>query len=177
VQDSVYLAQTIDLTRSDPDYYALNLGSTVLGGGFYSTRLSVELRKRAGLVYSVGSDVQAGRNRTVYFVDYACDPQNVSKAARIVAREIKDMQTAPVPESELARSKALLLRQIPLEESSVDDIARGIIVRRDLNLPINEPTVAARRYITLTPGQVQAAFQKWMRPDDLVRLSQGPAPQ
>jgi zinc protease len=177
VQDSVYLAQTIDLTRSDPDYYALNLGSTVLGGGFYSTRLSVELRKKAGLVYTVGSDVQAGRNRTVYFVDYACDPQNVSKAARIVAREIRDMQTIPVPDSELARSKALLLRQIPLEESSVDDIARGFLQRRDLDLPIDEPTTAARRYIDLTPAQVQAAFQKWMRPDDLVRLSQGPEPQ
>jgi zinc protease len=177
VQDTVYLAQTIDLTRSDPDYYALNLGSAVLGGGFYSTRLSVELRKKAGLVYSVGSDVQAGRNRTVYFVNYACDPQNVSKAARIVAREIRGMQTAPVPESEFARSKALMLRQIPLEESSVDDIARGLLQRRDLDLPLDEPTLAARRYVALTPSQVQAAFQKWMRPDDLVRLSQGPAPQ
>jgi zinc protease len=177
VQDSVYLAQTINMTRSDPDYYALNLGSTVLGGGFYSTRLSVELRKKAGLVYSVGSDVQAGRNRTVYFVDYASDPQNVSKAARIVAREIRDMQTAPVPQSELARSKALLLRQIPLEESSVDNIARGFILRRDLDLPVDEPTLAARRYVTLTPTEVEAAFQRWMRPDDLVRLSEGPPPQ
>ncbi|HEY4115090.1 MAG TPA: pitrilysin family protein [Rhizomicrobium sp.] len=176
VQDSVYLAQTIDMTRSDPDYYALNLGSTVLGGGFYSTRLSVELRKKEGLVYTVGSDVQAGRNRTVYFVDYACDPQNVTKAARIVAREIKDMQTTLVPQTELDRSKALLLRQIPLEESSIDDIARGFLERRDLDLPVDEPTIAARRYIDLTRVQVQAAFQKWMRPDGLVRLSQGPEP-
>jgi zinc protease len=177
VQDSVYLAQTIDLTRSDPDYYALNLGSTVLGGGFYSTRLSVELRKKAGLVYSVGSSVQAGRNRTVYFVDYACDPQNVSRAAGIAAREVKEMQTTPVPDAEFARSKALLLRQIPLEESSVDDIARGFLQRRDLDLPIDQPSIAARRYIDLTPAQVEAAFQKWMRPNDLVRLSQGPEPQ
>jgi zinc protease len=148
----------------------------VLGGGFYSTRLSVELRKKEGLVYTVGSDVQAGRNRTVYFVDYACDPQNVTKAARIVAREIKDMQTTLVPQTELDRSKALLLRQIPLEESSVDDIARGFLERRDLDLPIDEPTTAARRYIDLTPAQVQTAFRKWMRPDGLVRLSQGPEP-
>jgi zinc protease len=126
---------------------------------------------------AAAANPKAGRNRTVYFVDYACDPQNVLKAARIVAREIRGMQTAPVPETEFARSKALMLRQIPLEESSVDDIARGLIQRRDLNLPIDEPTLAARRYIDLTPSQVQAAFQKWMRPDDLVRLSQGPAPQ
>ena len=31
VQDSVILAQTVPLTRSDPDYYALDLGTAVLG--------------------------------------------------------------------------------------------------------------------------------------------------
>jgi zinc protease len=34
--------------RSHPDYYALQLGSAVLGGSFYSTRLSIDLRKNAG---------------------------------------------------------------------------------------------------------------------------------
>ena len=66
VQDNVILAQNLALTRSDPDYYALELGSAVLGGGFYSTRLSIELRKNTGLVYSVGSTLQAGRTRGAY---------------------------------------------------------------------------------------------------------------
>ena len=43
VQDSVDLVHTLGLTRSDPDYYALSLGNAVLGGGFYSTRLSNDL--------------------------------------------------------------------------------------------------------------------------------------
>ena len=36
------------MKRSDPDYYALVLGNSVLGGGFYSARLSIDLRKNAG---------------------------------------------------------------------------------------------------------------------------------
>ena len=87
------------------------------------------------------------------------------------------MQSAAVGADELLRVKALLLRQIPLAEASVDGIAHGLIERRELNLPLDEPAIAARRYIELTPEQVQAAFQKWMRPDDLVRVTQGPAPQ
>ncbi|MGH8259619.1 MAG: M16 family metallopeptidase, partial [Steroidobacteraceae bacterium] len=59
VQDNVLLAQTLGLTRSSADYYALNLGSAVLGGGFYSTRLSIQLRKNTGLVYSVGSMLES----------------------------------------------------------------------------------------------------------------------
>jgi zinc protease len=177
VQDSVVLAQTIPITRSHPDYYALELGSAVLGGSFYSTRLSIDLRKNAGLVYSVGSDVNAGRTRGNYFVQYASDPQNVLKAHQIIVQELKKMQDEPVTADELQRVKALMLRQIPLGESSVGGIARGLAGRWDLDLPLDEPTLAARRYIALGPAEIQAAFKKWLRPDDLVRISQGPAPQ
>jgi predicted Zn-dependent peptidase len=170
-------AEDLDVTRADPDFYALELGSAVLGGGFYSTRLSIDLRKNAGLVYSVGSSLQVGRTRGAYFVQYACDPQNVSKAANIVVQELKNMQSTPVTTDELSQVKALLLRRITLSESSVEDIARGLIERRELDLPLDEPTLAARHYIELSGTQVQKAFQTWIRPDDLVRVTQGPSPQ
>jgi zinc protease len=177
VQNSVVLAQTMAISRSHPDYYALELGSAVLGGSFYSTRLSIDLRKNAGLVYSVGSDLNAGRTRGNYFVQYASDPQNVSKAHQIIVQELKKMQDEPVSADELQRVKALMLRQIPLGESSVGGIARGLAGRWDLDLPLDEPTKAAQRYIALGPAEIQAAFKKWVRPDDLVRITQGPAPQ
>jgi zinc protease len=177
VQDVVVLAQNLTLTRTDPDYYALELGSALLGGGFYSTRLSIDLRKNAGLVYSVSSMLQAGRTRGAYLIEYACDPGNVSKAADIAVHEVKAMQTAPATADELLRIKAMLIRQIPLGESSVDEIAHGLVGRADIGLPLDEPTVAARRYVALGGNDVQAAFAKWMRPDDMVRVTQGPPPK
>jgi zinc protease len=177
VQDIVFLAQNLSLTRADPDYYALRLGNAVLGGGFYSTRLSIQLRKDTGLVYSVGSQLQAGRTRSVYILYYACDPQNVGRAATIATQEVADMQRAPPRDDELMRVKSLLLRQIPLSEASTSDIASGFIARRDLDLPLDEPTTAARHYIALTGAQVQAAFKKWMRPEGFVRVVRGPPPR
>jgi zinc protease len=171
------LAQNLNLTRADPDYYPLQLGNALLGGGFYSTRLSIDLRKNTGLVYSVGSTLQAGRTRGAYLVEYACDPANVSKAADIVVRELKAMQTSPATQDEIVRIKAMLIRQIPLGEASVDEIAHGLVGRADLGLPLDEPTVAARRYVELGANEVQSAFAKWMRPDDMVRVTQGPAPK
>jgi zinc protease len=176
VQDTVVLAQNLALPRSDPDYYALELGTAVLGGGFYSTRLSVDLRKDRGLVYSVGAQLQAGRTRGLYLIDYACDPQNVVKAAAIATQEVRSMQDAPATAAELERVKAMLLRQIPLREASVGAIARGFLTRSDLGLPLDEPEQAARRYIDLSAQDVQAAFRKWMRPDDMVRVTRGPNP-
>ena len=52
----------------------MQLGSAVLGGGFYSSRLSIHLRKEAGLVYSVGSNLQIGRTRGIYLIDFANFP-------------------------------------------------------------------------------------------------------
>ncbi len=176
VQDRVVLAHTLALTRSDPDYYALQLGNAVLGGSFYATRLSIDLRKNAGLVYSVGSVLQAGRTRSVYLVEYASDPGNVVKAADMVAREVTAMQDAAVGTDELTRVKACLLRQLPLSEAGIAEIARGMLARSDLGLPLDEPTNAAKHYIGLDGAAVQTAFRKWLRPQDLVRVSQGPPP-
>jgi zinc protease len=176
VQDRVVLAETLALTRRDPDFYPLELGNAVLGGSFYSTRLSIDLRKNSGLVYGVQSVLQAGRTRGVYLVEYASDPGNVARAADIVVHEVTAMQNTPVGADELARVKAYLLRRIPLDESGVEEIARGMLQRRDLGLSLDEPTIAAQRYIELDAAAVQAAFRRWMRPADLVRVSEGPTP-
>ena len=177
VQDNVILTHNLALTRSDPDYYALALGNQVLGGGFYSARLSIDLRKNAGLVYSVGSGLIAGRSRGYYTVQYASDPENVTKAAAIVVQNLKTMQEKPVPQEELDRVKAMVLRQLPLGEDSTDEIARGFLERAEYDLPLDEPTLAAKRYVDLTAAEVQAAFAKWIRPGDLVRITQGPPPK
>jgi zinc protease len=177
VQDKVTLAETLGLTRSNPDYYALRLGNHVLGGGFYATRLYQELREETGLVYYVGVDVDANQTRTVYTVNYACDPDNVAKARAIVVRNLREMQTGLVNPDELRQAKAMLLREMPLKEASLSDIADDLISRWVLDLPLNEPTIAAKHYVALTAPQVKAAFAKWLRPRDLVQVTQGPAPQ
>ncbi len=177
VQDTVSLAENVPLARKDADYYALSLGNAVLAGGFYSSRLSNDLRKKTGLVYSVDADLEAGNTRSLYLVSYACDPINVAKAAAIVSDELKDLQNNPVSSDELTRAKAYLLRQLPLREANVGEIAHSFAALRDQGLPLDEPSLAAARYVNLDAGDVQKAFQKWMRPGDLVRVSQGPAPQ
>jgi len=86
------------------------------------------------------------------------------------------MQKEPVPADRLEQAKAMLLRQIPLTESSFDSIAGGLLDRVALDLPLDEPTRAARRYVALTAADVQAAFAKWVRPDGFADVVEGPEP-
>jgi len=177
IQDKVTLAETVELNRSNPEFYALELGNHVLGGGFYATRLYQDLRQKLGLVYYVSSSFDAGRTRMLYVVRYACDPTNVSKVRAIVEHNLRAIQTALVSLNELNQAKALLLREIPLSESSVDEIAHGLISRIILDLPLNEPTLAAQRYMMLTAEQVKEAFTRWIRLGDLVQVTEGPSPR
>jgi zinc protease len=177
VQDSVTLAEQIDINRFDPDFYPLQLGNHVLGGGFYATRLYHDLRQVAGYVYNVDVGMSASKTRADYSVTYGCDPPNVSKAKALIVRDLNQMRTQNVSDTELHQAKALLLRSIPLSESSEEAVAGGLLGRAEIGLPLDEPIVAAKKYSALTADDVKAAFAKHIQPDDLVQIVRGPAPQ
>jgi zinc protease len=176
VQDSVVLAEQLHLTRFDPDYYPLSLGNHVLGGGFYATRLYHDLRQVAGYVYSVDVSLEASKSRAGYLVSYGCNPANVSKARALIRRDLDRMRTENVSPGELHQAKALLLRQIPLSESSEDAVARGLLERAEIGLPLDEPVRAAQRYYALSADEVRSAFAKLIRPDGFVQVVRGPDP-
>lgn len=176
IQDDVTLAEELGLHRLHPDYYAVQLGNHVLGGGFYATRLYHDLRQVAGLVYDVDNSLTATNTRSGYTVTYASDPANVSKARALIQRDLIAMQKENVTPEELRQAKALLLRQIPLAESSYDAIGAALMQRAETGLPLDEQIVAGQRYFNLTADQVRAAFSKWIRPADFVQVIRGPAP-
>lgn len=177
VQDSVTLAQQLPINRFSPDYYPLQLGTHVLGGGFYATRLYHDLRQVAGYVYTVDVELSASKTRATYAVSYGSNPENVSKARALIEHDLNQMRTEPVSEHELHQAKALLLRQIPLSESSEEAVAGGMLARAQIGLPLDEPLHAAKMYLGLTAQQVQAAFQHSVRTDNLVQVVRGPAPK
>jgi zinc protease len=177
IQDTVTLAEQLRVNRFDPDYYPLQLGNHVLGGGFYATRLYHDLRQVSGYVYNVDVSLGASETRASYSVTYGCNPENVSKARALIQRDLNQMRTEDVSAGELHQAKALLLRQIPLSESSEDAVAEGLLRRAEIGLPLDEPIRAAKRYFELNADDVKNAFAKQIHGEDLVQVVRGPAPQ
>jgi zinc protease len=177
VQDKVTLAETLQITRENSDFYPLQLGNHILGGAFYATRYYKDLRENAGLVYYVSSSFNVGKTRSTYEVEYGSDPQNVSKARSIVERDLKQLQTTLVTPHELEQAKAMLMREIPLSEASLNSIANGLLSRSINGLPLDEPVIAAKKYLQLNAEDIKNAFNKWVRPMDFVQVTEGPNPQ
>lgn len=174
VQASVVVAEELGLTRTDPDYYALQLGDHVLGGGFYATRLYRDLRQQTGYVYTVDNSLRADKTRSVYAVNYGADLQNVARARDLIVRDLQTMQREQVSAYELHQAKAILLRRMMLDESSAEAVASGLLRRAQADLPLDEPARAARRYFSIPAEEIRAAFAKWIRPEDFVQVVRTP---
>ena len=177
VQNTVWLGQSLKLMRKSEDFPAMDLGNVILGGSVFTAKLFDDLRVKRGLVYSVGSNLNAGKVRGNFIVSFASDPQNVAKAAALVRKDIVDMQFVPVSDDVLKDAKAMMLRQIPLSEESTGSIADGYLHRFDFDLPYDDPVRLAKRLVEISPGEVQAAFKRWLRPADLAVVTQGPEPK
>lgn len=177
VQDSVTLSEELPINRFSPDYYPMQLGTYVLGGGFYASRLYHDLRQVAGYVYTVDVGLRATKTRSTYTVDYGSNPENVSKARALVERDLEAMRTTPVSPAELQLAKSLLLRALQLQESSEEAVAGALLSRAQLGLPLNEVDNAARQYMAINADQVKDAFARQLRTGDLVQVVRGPAPK
>jgi zinc protease len=173
-EDSVTLAEQIRLDRLDPAYYPLQLGSMILGGGFEGSRLYRDLRQVSGYVYSVNLSLDSVEKRATYSVSFGCDPGNTDKARAIIDRDIAEMQMNDVSEEELKQAKAYLLRQIPLDESSQEDVAVGLLNRAEAGLPLDEPLREARQFLNVDAEQIRTAFAQRVRPHEFVQVTRGP---
>jgi len=176
VQDEVTLEETLGITRSHQDYYALQVGLHILTGAFYATRLYHDLRETSGLVYAVEAFLDIGRTRSGFGVEYGCDPRNVSKARSLIGRDLTDMRTNLVTPDELSQAKNLLVHQVLLSSTSTSGIALELLHLAQMDLPLDEPVRAADRYQRITAAQVKAAFSRWIRPEGFVQVTSGPQP-
>lgn len=105
--EQVHLAFAFEgVPYTHDDIYALQLYSTILGGGM-SSRLFQDVREEHGLAYAVFSDVSAHADTGLVTLYAGTSPADAKKAAELIANVAKSMAD-PVGEAELARAKAQL---------------------------------------------------------------------
>ena len=152
----------------DPDYYAISVAASVLGGGM-SSRLFQEIREKRGLVYSIYgfnsaySDVglfgiYAGTNEKglLELIPILCD-ELLKSSESIRERELEcaraqirtgivmSLESTAARAEQIARQAALFGRSISIEEiiTKVDALTCADIERAIKRLLSSSPTVAA----------------------------------
>jgi zinc protease len=177
VQSSVQLVELNGVRRTDADWAALQVANTALTGGFYSSILYHDLREVHGYAYSIESSLRAGKVRSYFTLNYACDPQNIIPAQKAIVGDLERLAATPLKQSDLIRSKALLLGEVPIQQASYDGVTGMFLRYASQDLPLDQYQTDAKNYLGASAADVQAAFAKWIRPEDFVRVVTGPGPK
>lgn len=104
------------VSYSDPDFYALQVLSTLYGGGM-SSRLFQEVREKRGLVYSIHSFTSCYMDDGIFGVYAGTGPDEIGEVVPIVCDELLSLGDT-LQEGELARARAQLKASLLMSRES-----------------------------------------------------------
>jgi len=127
----------------DPDFYPLQVMSTVLGGGM-SSRLFQEVREKRGLVYSIYSFAGSLRDGGLFGIYAGTGENRLGELMPVVAGEIGKLARS-VGDAEVARARAQLkagtLMALESTSQRCEQLAQQLLV---YGRPIPVPEIVAK---------------------------------
>ncbi|GAC1348830.1 MAG: pitrilysin family protein [Vulcanimicrobiaceae bacterium] len=165
------------IARDAADYDALAVISEVLGGdGAYDTRLMQQLHLERPVVASIATVLEADRYRGSLAIRFEVPPRNVRTAVAGVRREFERLQRDPVGPFELDRARSKIVARTLLGEQSTQTIAARVErLAADGLRPDSDATLGAR-FAALNGAQIMHAAQRYLHPDALIEIYEGPRP-
>lgn len=155
---------------NDPRHLALYLANNILGGPGLSSRLSLALREKSALVYTVESTLTTYTDTGVWAVYYGCDHHDVKRCQRLVERELHRLIDSPLSPRTLDAAKRQLTGQIALSYDNPESVAIGMGKRMlHYNRTLSLQTLIDR-INDITPEQVLEAARQVFNPERLTIL-------
>ncbi|BAV32945.1 zinc protease [Sulfuricaulis limicola] len=161
--------------RGDPDYFPLYVGNYILGGGGLVSRLSVEVREKHGLSYSVYSYFYPLRLPGPLFIGLQTKNTQRDQALKLVRQVIADFVAKGPTDQELEAAKRHLTGSFPLRLDSDGKIAENLAVIAFYGLPLTYLDEFIPRIEAVTAEQIRDAFRRRVHPDQMVTVTVGGA--
>lgn len=161
---SVIMIGNPGVDRRSPDYYALEVMNTLLGGSF-SSRLNYNLRETRGYTYGARSDF-AYRALPGPFSARAAVRTDVTDSSLVeFFREFKRIRDSAVTEEELRRAKSFIALQLPGAFETATDLASQLSGLLVFGLPLEYYRTYTSQIMRITAEDVQRVARKYVRPD------------
>ena len=170
-ENAVYRASLqVNLSDSDPEFAALELGNFILGGGSLSSRLGNRVRQQEGLSYGIASYTlpRSKDSRVDFTVAAITNPGKKDRLIEVINEELIRIREEGITETELNEAKAAYLQAARVRRS--DD---GALNQELLSSLFNERTLQhvadhEQNISDATLEAVNAAIRKYIDPERLV---------
>ncbi|MEQ8904441.1 pitrilysin family protein [Ekhidna sp.] len=151
---------------SNPDYQALDITNSLLGGSFGS-RITSNIREDKGYTYSPYSTISDRYKSAVWFEMADVTTDVTGPALREITKEIYKLQDEPPSEEELNGIKNYEAGIYVLQNSTPGGIIGQLSYLDIYDLPESFLTEKVKNIYAVTPEQVSELVKKYIRPEDM----------
>lgn len=155
------------IPRDHPDWFAVEVMNTILGGSF-SSRLNTNLRETKGFSYGAGSRFQ---NRPIPgpFLASSQVRTNVTDSSLVeFMKELEAIRTAPVEPAELDRARAYLALGLPGDFETTGQMAGQLAELLTFGQDPAFFESYVRNVMGVTADDVRRVAGTWINPDRMV---------
>jgi zinc protease len=163
----------LGVTRNDPDWHALEVFDSILGGNGFASRLMRQVRSDRGLAYSVASAVTGGRGRGVVLVGAQTKSKSTVETTTLMQSIVKDLRASPVTPDELKTAKESILNSFVFQfTSSYGNVTHQADLEY-LGLPADWYDTYQAKIAAVTAQDVLRVAKEHVFPDKFITLIVG----
>jgi len=156
-------------SRTDPEYYATDLISDLLGNG-NSSRLYVELVKKQKLFSEIQAYILGSMDKGLFVVSgKLLDNTDIEKGEAAIRTEIEKITASPVDEKELQKVKNKVESSLMFSEINVLDKAMNLAFA-ELTGDAEEVNREAGKYQAVTTKNIWETAKQVLRPENCSTL-------
>jgi predicted Zn-dependent peptidase len=153
--------------RNTPDYFALQVMNTMLGGMFQS-RLNANIREEKGYSYGVSSNFAFGKGPGAFRTGGDIVTEKSDAALTEFMKELRGILGArPITDDELTVSKEALIQRLPGTFASVSSINSALTTLWTQNLPDDYYQQYAKSIAAVSKDDVLRVAKKYIDLDHL----------
>jgi zinc protease len=163
----------VGAARDTPDYHALVLANSIIGGQFVS-RINLNLREQKGFTYGARTAFEFRRMPGPFVLQVGVHTAATAEAIAESIRELSEIRDArPATEEELALGIAALTRGYARNFETADQIARGVMQLALYDLPDDYFAAFVPSIERVTCAEISRVMTKHLDPDRLTTLIVG----
>lgn len=164
----------LGISRNNPDYIAVTIMNTILGG-YFGSRINYNLREKHGFTYGARSYF----NPHLYSGDFSVDTdvrnEVTDTSVSLILEELKRIITEEVTDEELETVKNYMTGVFPLQLETANAVASRVINLKLYNLPKDYYSKYISAINALTKQDILDAAKKYIHPENITIVVSGDA--
>ena len=166
VQSEIYVGNLMDISMTNPDFFALKLGNQILGGSS-TARLFMNLREDKGFTYGSYSSASTSRYKGSFTATASVRNEVTDSAITEIINEINLISSEGVTDEELDAAKEKYVGSFIMSTEQPSTIANFATNIAKFNLPEDFYEKYLENFQSVTTEDVKRVINKYLLKDKL----------